>query len=511
MSSAPPAPPASEAQNPSAPVRLSGVGKHVLVYGAGIALSRAVSFVMLPIYTNYLTPADYGVIQLIEMTLDVIAILAGGQIAAGIFRYYHAARTEDERRGVVSTALWLLMATYTLVGAATFLAAPAISSVIFGTTEHATLVRLAAGSLALSAFVIAPLAFLRVREQSGTFVVVNAVKLVVALGLNILFLVGMGMGPEGVFLSSLIANLVIGTGLIWLVARQTGMAFSRSASRKLLRYGIPLIATQMATFVTTFGDRYFLQAAADEATVGLYALAYQFGFLLATVGVVPFEMIWDPVRFRIAAQQNRDEVLARGFIYLNVLLITAAVGIAVLAGDVIRVMTGPAFHSAASLVPVILIAYVLQGWAGNQDIGIRIRDRTEFLTVANWAAAAVALVGYALLIPPYHGWGAAAATVIAFAVRYVGIYWISQRLWPVRYRWAPVVRLVGLGLAVSVASLLLPTLPLHQSLPIRFALLTFYAVAVWHADILSERDRARIVEFLVRMRDRVAPARDSVR
>src|SRR5205823_14718273 len=73
----------------SSPMRR--IGRHSLVYGAGLMLTKAVSFVMLPVYTRYLTPADYGVMTLISMTLDVIAIMAGTKVALGIFRYYHKA------------------------------------------------------------------------------------------------------------------------------------------------------------------------------------------------------------------------------------------------------------------------------------------------------------------------------------------------------------------------------------------------------------------------------------
>ena len=73
------------------------------------------------------------------------------------------------------------------------------------------------------------------------------------------------------------------------------------------------------------------------------------------------------------------------------------------------------------------------------------KERTEFITAANWASAAVALVGYALFIPRYLGYGAAAVTVVAFAIRYAGCYWASQRLWRVHYQWKPVLKLIVLG------------------------------------------------------------------
>src|SRR5207248_3177067 len=181
---------------------------------------------------------------------------------------------------------------------------------------------------------------------------------------------------------------------------------------------LPLIGTPFATFIVTFADRYFLQRAGTIGDVGIYSLAYQFGFLLAAIGYIPFEMVWEPMRFEIAKRTDRDEVFARGFLYMNLVLITTAVGLSLFVPDVLRVMTTPAFYSAADLVSVILIAYVLQGWAQIQDIGILMSEKTVYSTSANWAAALVALAAYALLIPRYHGMGAAVATAIAFATRY---------------------------------------------------------------------------------------------
>ena len=80
-----------------------GVVRHTLIYGLGTLLQKGVSFLMLPLYTRLLTPTDYGILALIDMTLDVISIGAGAQLAYAIFRFYHKADTEAERHTVVST------------------------------------------------------------------------------------------------------------------------------------------------------------------------------------------------------------------------------------------------------------------------------------------------------------------------------------------------------------------------------------------------------------------------
>jgi O-antigen/teichoic acid export membrane protein len=301
---------------------------------------------------------------------------------------------------------------------------------------------------------------------------------------------------KAVFISGLVTKLALGLALAGYLVSRVGFHFTRSATRNLLRYGIPLIGTQMATFIATFGDRYFLQHAADTATVGIYSLAYQFGFLVAAVGYMPFEMIWDAVRFDVAKRANRDELFSRAFIYLNLMLVTMALAIVLFVGDILRVMTTPAFYPAAAYVPVIVIAYVLQGWVGMQDVGIHVRERTEYHTLANWAAALTALAGYAIFIPRYLGMGAAVVTVVAFAVRYLGCYLISQRLWRVEYRWAPVLKLVGIAVGVAAVGLSLPQLTLIPSIAVSTGLLLLYAVAVLNLGVLSSDERTFVLGLL---------------
>lgn len=489
-------PPAVAAEPASSPFEMSRVGRHTIVYALGILLSKAISFVMLPVYTRFLTPADYGVVELIEMTLDVIAILAGARIAAGIFRYYHKAATEAERNAVISTALWVLAGSYAAVGLMTFLAAPWLSQLVFDTREYGPLIRLAAVSLACSSLMIAPLTYIRAQERSTLFVMTQVAQVVMQLGLNILLLVHFGLGVKAVFISGLVTKLVIGLSLAGYLVSRVGFHFTRAATRDLLRYGIPLIGTQMATFIVTFGDRYFLQRAADTSAVGIYSLAYQFGFLVAAVGYMPFEMIWDAVRFNVAKRPDRDELFSRAFIYLNLMLVTMAVAIVLFIDEILALMTTPAFHSAAVFVPVIVIAYVLQGWVGLQDVGIHVRERTEYHTLANWAAALTALAGYAIFIPRYLGMGAAVVTVVAFAVRYLGCYWISQRLWRVEYRWAPVLKLVALAVGVSLVGISLPSLPLLPSIAASGALLLLYLAATLNLGILAPQERTLVLGHL---------------
>src|SRR5262245_24606408 len=75
----------------SPPSGLMAVGRQTAVYAAGMFLAKALSFLLLPLYTHFLSPADYGVIQLIEMTFEIVSIVAGARLTVGIFHCYHKA------------------------------------------------------------------------------------------------------------------------------------------------------------------------------------------------------------------------------------------------------------------------------------------------------------------------------------------------------------------------------------------------------------------------------------
>lgn len=486
------APTPSPASGATAPPTLRRVGRDTLIYGGGMLLSKLVSFVMLPVYTRYLTPAEYGTLHLIATTLDVVEIFAGAGLVGGIFYFFHKAETERDRRRVLSSAFVVLVASYCAAGAAAYGTAPWIARLALGGAEDTGLFQLAAAGLATSALIVVPMAHLQVSGAAVGFVSVSLVRLLLQVLLNVYFLVVLGLGVKAVLLSTLLTNLILGAGLAVRFVARVGLHLSWPSTRALLRFGLPLVAVHFGTFVTTFGNRYFLKAEADTTAVGIYSLAHVFGFLLATVGFVPFERVWEPARFSFAKRPDRDDVYAKGFIYFNLVLLTVAVLIALFVRDVLRIMAAPSYWGAADLVPIILVAVVLQSWAPVHNLGIMMRERTELITGADWAAAVVALAGYAWLIPRYQGLGAAVAAVFAYGTRAIMVYVLAQRLWPVRYRWGPVLRLVAVAAAVCAARTLVPETGLIASIGWSALLLTVYTLGLLYGGVLSKDERATV-------------------
>ena len=152
------------------------------------------------------------------------------------------------------------------------------------------------------------------------FVTINVVKLVALLSLNILFVVHLRLGIEGVLASSIITTSVSAFGLTFYLLRRAGIRFSIETFRHMVEFGSPMVLWSVGIFILVFSDRFFLNHYASTSAVGIYSLAYKFAFMLSALAPVPFQTMWDVQRFEIAKQPNAARIYARVFLYMNLVL-----------------------------------------------------------------------------------------------------------------------------------------------------------------------------------------------
>lgn len=458
---------------------LASTLKHGAIYGLGTVLAKAVGFLMLPIYTRLLTPADYGVLELLSMTGDAIGILTGVGLTWAITRYWYYYEDPADQSAVVSSAVLLLAGFSAVAGALTLSLAEGLSAVVLGSAAQAGLVRLAIIGMFLGTFLEIPLAFLRARQASTRVVVAGLARLVLALSLNIIFVVVLRRGVAGVLYSTIISSALVGGFLLVDTLRATGLRFRRPIAAKLLAYGAPIVAVNLASFVIHYSDRYLLRVYGSLESVGLYSLAYKFAMLISVFIAAPFAQIWAPKALEIDRAEGEAglPILRRIITYYNVVLVAGALAIALLAGDAIRIIASAEFHAAAGLIPLLCLAMLFFGYRQISYIGAAVRERSDIMAVGTAVAAAVMIAANFALIPRWGATGAAVATLAAFATEFVVVLVRAERVYPLRYPLAalcaPVLLAAALYGAVELA--LAPGAPLMVRIPVKLAALGVFA------------------------------------
>jgi O-antigen/teichoic acid export membrane protein len=471
--------------------QLRSIGNQTVVYTAGTIIGKIASFVMLPIYTRFLTPADYGILELLGMTIDVIGMIAGIGLVAGVFKFYSAEDDAATKRSVMSTAEIGVMVLATVTSLIGLAVAPFLSHLLFGAHANVLYVRLFFLLYFLQNFEQIPLLLLRAENRAVLFVTLNVLKLIMQLSLNILFVVHLRMGIEGVLLSSIITGIVVAIGLTAYLVRRVGIGFRMHNFREMLAFGSPLVLWSLGSFVLVFSDRFFLNHYIDTASVGIYSLAYKFAFVLSALAATPFQTVWDVQRFEVAKRPDGAEIFGRVFLYMNVIVGSVGLAIIVFVHDFLLTMSDPSFLSAYRLVPLLIAAQIVFIWAAYWNFGIFMSGDTKWMARGTFVLVPLTLGLNFALIPRYGVFGAAWATFVAYAARFFWLYYFSQRQYPIHYRWFEMARLYGvLGAAATLSFIYRPP-GLIASLGWNVVLLCA-ALGIVYLFILSRDDRSSL-------------------
>lgn len=418
---------------------LTKLVKHGGVYALGMILSRLVSFIMIPIYTRYLCPEDYGTLELLNLTIDLISILIGAGVASAMFRFYYKYSDIRDRREVISTGFIFVLITFSAAFIFLFNITPIISRLIFSTVEFSYYLRLMFITMLLSAGFEIPMAYLRVQQKSLTFISISLFRLIMQLSLNIYFLIYLGMGVLGVLYSSIITSMLTSAYLTITTFYVVRFRFSLSKAKEMISYGFPLIFALLAGFILNFADRYLLNHFSTLKQVGIYTLGYKFGWIICLLVLTPFNNIWAAQKFEIANMDDSQQIYSRVFTFINCILITFAGCICVAIKEIVMIVTDPSYWDCYLIVPFILFAYTIYAWFSYTNIGLHLKYKTKYLAYVSVLAAAANIVLNYLFIPIWGAYGAASATIISFFIRFFPTYVISIKLYPIRYDWARII------------------------------------------------------------------------
>lgn len=459
--------------------------RHSAIYGLGGVLAKALGFFMLPFYTHYLTPSDYGILEILDLSMSLFGMFLNMGMTAALLRAYAAARCEEEKQKAVSTAFLFVIGT----GVATFLLLVGlvrpVSAMLFGPNVPSTYLLMSFASFILGYISNLPRTYLRALEASGAFIIVDNVSLLLMLILNIYFIAFLRIGLVGILLSSLVVAGLQTIVLSWWTWRGVKIRFSAPLLRQMARFGLPLIFSNVALFVLNFADRFFLQHLRSLEVVGIYAVGYKFGFMMNYLLVQPFYAMWQARMYVVYAQPDHPKVFGQIFVLYSFLLTYAGLALAVLSPEIAALMVGSRFASSQEVIPVVALAYVFYGIGYYVQLGMYLTNRTSLIGVVSAAAAVLNLGLNYVLILHYGMLGAAWATLLSFFAIAAGSYWFSQRICPLPLAAGRVAK----GMAVAVGLYCITRCwRLEPGVTMMFAkagVLAIFPVVLWKTRILS--------------------------
>lgn len=393
--------------------------KHSAVYGVGQILSRLASFLLLPLYTSYLRPADYGCLAILDLTATLLGTLVGSGMAATANRFHFDSDDERHRDHVWWTALTLLVAAALVVVVPCWFVRDTLTQLSLGRNQPSGpfYYALVLPTMCLTALGEFLFQYLRVRKWSGVTVALSLGDLLMRIGLNVYFLVGLHLGMVGILWSNLIVTGTSGLVALGLFIGSRGRySFRWPLARSLWRFGAPLMVTTTLAIVMYQANRYVLNLYGDLAQVGIYSLAYAIAQGVYGLLANPFTAIWGAVVYEIAAHHNAKAMYHVVFKYYAYVVALLLLGLSLFARPLLALMTAADYSEAAGLIPIICLACFFSSLHTHFSVPALLAKKTVHLMPAVAVAAAFNLAANFLLVPRFGSYGAAWACVGTYAL-----------------------------------------------------------------------------------------------
>jgi len=477
---------------------LRKISKHSVIYGIGTVSRQITALVMLPIYTRYLSPADYGAIELLVMALELVRILIGLRITQAMFRYYILEDDPVIKRKVVSTVLVTSFAMSLIGSIAVYFSAEWVAVLLFGGSLYIHELEVIAFTLLTTTLLTACLTYLQANQEPYKYLVFSLISLVLQVSCNIYFVVSAEMHVMGVAYASLLSGGMMVVILLSYTIKKVGIDFSFEIWRRLVKFVAPLILASIGGFYASYSDKYFIRLFSGISAVGIYVLALRISSVIDTV-YTTFNQSWSAIRFEIYKIEEKHNQYQQVFKILSAALALIGLGLVLFSKDLIFYMTDEAYHDATKLVPMLVLAVIIRQYVPFFNLGIMIAERTGYIARAAWYKAIVVTVLYLYFIPKYGALGAAASLCLANLFEAALVYYYSKGLFDMGLR----MRSASVMLSVAaVMSLIGALMPPGGALPIIYRLLVVVAfmVVIFYLPIWDSSERLFIKRLVARLR-----------
>lgn len=476
------------------------IGKHSIIYGSGVVLSKLIGFVMIPIYTRYLTPADYGILELVYRTSGIATILIIMGLQNAVMREYAGYQDTKQQNEVVSTGLIFLMtmsmaAIITLVGCA-----GPLSQLIFNSSENGFYFRLAFFASYFEICLVIPFAYLRIKDRSVFYTLMSVFRLSIALSLNIYFVVFLRYGVKGILLSEIISAGLSSIFILIVIFRNVKFKFNPTKLKELLLFGLPLVPAGIPIQILHNSDRFFLQYFTSEHEVGLYSLGYKFGIVLGVIINNPFGLVWQAHMYTIMKRDNAREVYGRVLTYYMYVTLFFALCLSMPIKEIIQIMAAEIFWDAYKVVPLILLSYAIFGIYGIVNVPFFIEKKTMKLPLITLSAALCNLILNWFSIKYFGMMGAAIATVLSFSILSLLVYRKSRKFYPIPYEYGRLIKLFSTAIILYFMSFLIEIDNICLTIIFKMMLAFTFPIILYFIKFYSNAEIRKINELGVKIK-----------
>lgn len=429
--------------------------KNSIIYTFSNILIKAFNFLLLPLYTAYLTTADYGASDLVKTFAATLNLIIAVCMYSAVSRFYTDVRNDKEKKKelfgnlVTFVALSAIFWCIVLITFKSFFIKTFFYDIPFFPTVLIGIV-----GMAFNCLYTMYQSILKAMEDAGKSAITSISYFIINVLFSVILIVILKKGANGVLLAKLIADFIGCIFMFYDLIKRDLISFGIkwSVIEELLRYSIPLLPHNLSTYISQLVSRMLLNRTYSLSSVGIYSIASQFG-TLADIILVSVAMAFEPWFFRL--MKNRDDAKTKQIMNIAQTLVwiygAIFIGISLFSQEVLLLVLDKTYWEAWTIVPFIIMVFTIKIiYYFYVEVLFFHKSATKFIFIGTVIGSVVNIILATILIPRWDMYGAACADILAMIVRVIIVVIISLKVEDIGYSLKTFISKIILIIAISL-------------------------------------------------------------
>ncbi|WP_026882552.1 lipopolysaccharide biosynthesis protein [Clostridium akagii] len=474
--------------------------KHIMNYGVATIITGIGSFILIPIYTRYLTPSDYGIVDLMNTTSNLLSMFLALGLNAAFSVYYYSSKSTDEIKEYFSTIINVIM-VFSLIIIGTLVATNNMSPHGFIKNVPKFYLNISFLSSGFTVFIQFPMSILQYKEKSKQYGLFSIFQFLISTVLNIIFVVFLKKGAEGIIISQLVVSIMFFIIAATLSKNIYCLHIDFSKMKNLLRVGIPVIPHAMAGWCITFVDRIIINNYVDTNSLGIYSFGYKIGTIMLVI-VSAINQAWSPIFMKTA--NDKKEVAKQIFNNINRYYIFAvgifALILSLFSKEIATLLAPKTYLNAYYIMPFIFISYFFNGLYFMIVNSLFYSRKTYFLPISTGLAAIINVMLNLIFVPIYGIYAAAVVNLITYIVLFTCVYIINLKIYKINMPISTIIIYLSINTLVVFSMIKLNISWLTIIIKI---CLTIIIICLLYYISINKKERIKTKQFLLKVLNKV--------
>jgi len=471
---------------------LKDLFKSVIIYGFLSVVGRLVGLFLVPIYTRVFTPEQYGIIDLVETVIAIVAIFGSLHLESAVQRFYYEAENRGELKKYLSSTLWSILVLSSVCVLVIIISSKWLSMLLFNDPQYSMILIIASIKIPLYNLFIFTSVLIRYMKKPGIFSVFIILQIITTIGISIWLVVYRHSGIIGVFYGQLSGFIIALLLLLIYLRKYFAFIWDRNILKVMFSFSLPQVPARIGVIGNTYANRFLILGYLSLADIGLYTIAIKISSVFLLIQSA-FSMGWYPFMYENLENEDHKKLFIKVSKYVTTLVLILVSIFALYSKEILMLITTKEYYAAAPLIGLLAFSFSLTIINNSINLGTLISKKTIYGTYAYLISAIFNVVLLFILIPRIGLIGVPISLLCANTVLLVISWFISEKLYYIGFDKTTVIIMYLITLIIVVGSI-----ALDLSLVIK--LLITLACMIYVMIYLANPVKQLYTEFLIKER-----------